>query len=96
MNVFRRDASIGLPFLSPSDLREFAIETSRLLRDAGFADAAEHLYDAATFPASTGSEWLGELYLATKDITRRCRLPKQAASRIKRIRHAAKSRKPYG
>jgi hypothetical protein len=72
------------------------LETASELRAAGLTDASQLLESAATYVTGSGWEWLGELGIATATIRKRFKLPKPLAARIKRIRKAAVSRRPYG
>jgi hypothetical protein len=83
-------------FPSPSDLREFALETTAQLHAAGLPEAGEMMEAAATFVTGSGSEWLGELAAAAKGIRKRFPLPDSIAARVARIRGTATSRRPYG
>ena len=83
-------------FASPSDLRQFAIETATQLRQAGLSEAGGIMELAAKFVTSSGSEWLGELGAATKAIQKRFDLSDWLRSRVARIGQAAGSKHPYG
>jgi hypothetical protein len=86
----------GNSFSSPSAFRQFAIDTAIQLRQAGLSEAADIMESAANYAATTGSEWLGELGIATKTIQKRFDLPEALRSRVSRIAQAAASRQPYG
>jgi hypothetical protein len=83
-------------FASPSELREFALETAARLRADGQTEAGEVLEAAATYVTGSGWEWLGELDAATARIRQRFPVSAVAATRLARIRKAATSRRPYG
>ncbi|HLY61725.1 MAG TPA: hypothetical protein VKV95_13340 [Terriglobia bacterium] len=55
-------------FSSPSDLRAFVLNLADELARAGKPEASERLRAAATYPATTSSEWLGELGLAVREV----------------------------
>jgi hypothetical protein len=82
-------------FASPSDLREFALETALQLGKANLSEASEILEVAANYATSSGWEWLGELGLASEKIKMESQLPAKIASRIERILTASKSQQPY-
>ena len=82
-------------FSSPSQLREFALETASQLREAGEAEACRILEEAATFVSGSGWEWLGELAAATEAVLDGFKLPVPVRERLARIRKAAKSQRTY-
>src|SRR5437762_7417607 len=83
-------------FTSPSALWQFAVETAMQLRQAGLSEAGDIMESAAKFVTSSGWEWLGELGVAAKTITKRFNLPEALRARVSRIGEAATSRHPYG
>lgn len=83
-------------FSTPSALREFALETAAQLRSGGLVEAAGLLEEAANYVSGSGWEWLGELAAAATKIKDGFEVPAPIAARLKRIRKAATSRKPYG
>ena len=83
-------------FTSPSALRQFALDTATQLRQAGLSEAADVMEAAANFPATTGSEWLGELGIASKTIGERFKLSEVLRAKVVRIARTAASRRPYG
>jgi hypothetical protein len=83
-------------FTSPSELREFALETAGQLRAVGLTEACEMMEGAATFVTSSGWEWLGELGAAASSIQERFHVSDLVAARLSRIRVAATSQQPYG
>ncbi|HEV2350491.1 MAG TPA: hypothetical protein VG028_11670 [Terriglobia bacterium] len=64
-------------FSSPGELRDFVLKLADELAIAGISEAAEHLHAAATLPCTTGSEWLGELGLAVREVQRKHTPPAQ-------------------
>jgi hypothetical protein len=82
-------------FASPSDLRQFALDTAAQLRVVGMTEAGDSLESAAKYVTSSGWEWLGELWLAAKAIAKRHDLPQPLRARVLRIVEVAGSRHPY-
>jgi hypothetical protein len=82
-------------FASPWALRQSALESAVQLRQAGLSEAADMMEAAANFPATTGSEWLGELGIAATTIQKRFDVPEALRGRVSRIAQAATSRHPY-
>jgi hypothetical protein len=60
-------------FSSPSDLRAFVLNLADEFASAGMPEASGRLREAATLPCTTGSEWLGELGLAVREIQQKHR-----------------------
>lgn len=83
-------------FASPPALRQYAIDTAIQLRQAGLSEAADIMEAAANFVATTGSEWLGELGIATRTIRKRFEMSESLGGRVSRIAESATSRHPYG
>lgn len=60
---------------NPSDLHAFVLKLADELAHAGMPEAAEALRAAATVACTTGSEWLGELGLAVREVQKKYRPP---------------------
>lgn len=75
-------------FSSPSDLRAFVLTLSDELASAGMPEASERLRAAATFPATTSSEWLGELGLAVREVQQKHRPPVATQVALERVMSA--------
>jgi len=81
-------------FASPSELRQFAIETAAQLRQVGLNEAGDIMESAAKYVTSSGWEWLGELGIAARTIKKRFDLSAILRARVSRIGKAAKSKDP--
>lgn len=72
-------------FASPSDLRAFVINLSDELARAGLPEASERLRAAATASCTTGSEWLGELGLAVREVQQKHCPPTAIQAELERV-----------
>lgn len=75
-------------FSSPSDLRAFVLNLADEFASAGMPEASERLRAAATFPATTSSEWLGELGLAVREVQQKHRPPAQIQDALESVMSA--------
>ena len=66
------------------------------LRAAGLSEAADILERGVCYVATTGSEWLGELGLAVREVRRRFKLDARSDEALATIQSTTSSRKPYG
>lgn len=73
-----------MPFATPDDLDRFIDELRADLQAAGLQGAAERLAALQGTAFTTGSEWLGELGLAVKEIRRKYLVPPEVDTRLSR------------
>jgi len=72
-------------FSDPSELRAFVINLADELALAGMPEASERLRVAASTASTTGSEWLGELGLAAREVQREHRPPAKFNNALERV-----------
>lgn len=70
---------------SPEDLDRLVGEVSAELEARGFQSAARRLAGIQGVAFTTGSEWLGELGTAIKQMRDECRLPPALDARLEQI-----------
>lgn len=75
-------------FSNPSELRAFVMSLAEELARAGLSESAERLRAAATFPATTSSEWLGELGLAVREVQQKLRPPAAFGDALEKVMSA--------
>lgn len=74
-----------MQFESPDALNDFISEVRAGLQAAGFQGAADRLGAIQNTAFTTGSEWLGELGLAVKEIRRERGIPPPLDAKLKQI-----------
>ena len=62
-------------FSSPSELRAFVLKLAEELERAGMPEDSERLRLVATIAYTTGSEWLGDLGLAVREVQKKHHTP---------------------
>lgn len=75
-------------FSSPSELRAFAIKLADDLARAGMSESAERLRVVATIAYTTGSEWLGDLGLAVREVQKKHHPPPAIQDALERVMSA--------
>jgi hypothetical protein len=83
-------------FQSPSELRQCVLDIAAEIEFSGLAEATALLRYGANFPATTGTEWLGELALAEEKVRDRFTLPAGTREPLSLVLKTARSDRPYG
>jgi hypothetical protein len=74
-----------MSFAGPDDLNRFVSQVRSELDGLGLHTAAERLGAVQDSAFTTGSEWLGELGSAVRQIQRECTLPETLDGMLERI-----------
>jgi hypothetical protein len=77
-------------FASPSDLNQFVTQVRADLEAAGLGEAAKPFARIQSTAFTTGSEWLGELGLAVREIRGKYAVPKELDLKFERIMDEAR------
>ena len=76
-------------FTSPGDLRAFTLKLLDDLASAGIADeTTDRLRTVSNAAYTTGSEWLGDLGLAVRELQRRHKLQEEFEKHLETIMEA--------
>lgn len=82
-------------FNTPDELWRYCLALAEKMRNDGHIDQAKQLEFYTRLPCTTGSEWLGELSLAVKNIMRAQCYSKEINDSLNNVLKTTKSKSPY-